>query len=69
MTPDQIWERIVHIRPELANDLASVEMSAINLRLLLKQVWEQGNDYGRKQGKKHCDSLVIDRLFEKHRWN
>ena len=42
MTFDQIWGQFTKKRPELNTDEATVEFTAASLRLLLRQVYEQG---------------------------
>ena len=42
MTFDQIWKQLRQKNPELGLDNAVVEFKAVNLRRLLKQVYEQG---------------------------
>ena len=42
MTLDQIWKQLVKKKPKLQDPNATVEITSDNLRLLLKQVYEQG---------------------------
>ncbi len=42
MTFDELWKQLEKKQPDLKNDESVVEFTALNLRLLLRQVYEQG---------------------------
>ena len=42
MTFDEIWNQLLRKRPELGDGGATIELTADNLRQLLRQVYEQG---------------------------
>jgi len=42
MTFDQIWNQLIQKQPRIADGDSVVEFTSVNLRKLLKQVYEQG---------------------------
>lgn len=61
MTFDEIWNQLLRKSPSLAKDESTVEFRADNLKLLLRQVYEQGEKQG--QSKPHQATNPFSSLF------
>lgn len=52
-----IWASLVRKRPALANDEAEITIKAINLRALLRQVYEKGQESVKVTSQPSYDSI------------
>lgn len=46
MNADEIWKQLIAKRPQLREPGAKIEITAANLRALIRQVWDQGHQHG-----------------------
>lgn len=66
MNMDQIWDQLTKKDSRLEDPEAEIAFKSKNLRALLRQVWSQGEIYGKRQVSSDS-SNVFDQLFDSMR--